>query len=219
MFTDLATINGFAQPSRATVLDARQGIASTYDVGRASTMQAAELDGQPGDELLFTNLSTINGFPVASQATIVSQRSRTAKTFDVGSPSTLRVADLDGQPGQEVVFTNMASPLGRPLAATATILTARTGSLSTYDVGNPLYMTVADLDGQPGAELAFVGIGSAVVITARTGSRDVYQVPSWMFYLVQEQNSDGVNDLVFVLSNGKTFVLDQKHKRTYLVNG
>jgi len=116
----------------------------SYDAGRANRLQLVDLDGQPGSEMLFTNLFTINGFGQPAQATVITPRTGAAKTYDVGSPSSMMVAELDGAPGQELIFASGTS---------ISVLTHRTQEFTTYQTGRWNSFYVADFDGVAGDEI------------------------------------------------------------------
>jgi len=138
LFTNVRSINGVGLPATATVLTARTQDVHTYQVGSPNAMQIADLDGQPGSEVLFTNVRSINGVGLPATATVLTIRTQDVHSYQVGSPNAMQIADLDGQPGSEVLFTNVRSINGVGLPATATVLTIRTQDVHSYQVGSPM---------------------------------------------------------------------------------
>jgi len=102
------------------------------------TTVVGNFDGVPGVET-----ATITGNSVR----ITSQNSNLDLQFTIGNWNQVQQVDLDGQPGNELLFTNVRSINGVGLPATATVLTARTQDVHTYQVGSPNAMQIADLDG------------------------------------------------------------------------
>jgi len=168
LFTNVNVAAGVAQPAQATILTGRSLQANTYSVGKPNTFQVTELDGVAGPELLFTNLNQVAGTWQPAQATIVTSRTRLARTYDVGSPNTFTIVELDGIAGPEIVFSNISVVAGVGQPALATVLNARTQLTFTYNVGSPTSLVIAELDGADGNELAFVGSNQIVIVTQRT---------------------------------------------------
>jgi hypothetical protein len=136
-----------AQAAQATVLTGRSQQAKTYSVGKPNAFQLADLDGNAGPEVLFTNVNVIAGAAQPAQATILSARAQSTRTYNVGTPNAFQIADLDGNTGGEVLFTNLSAIAGVGQSAKATVLNSRTQQAITYDVGRPNAMQLADLDG------------------------------------------------------------------------
>jgi hypothetical protein len=158
IFTNLRLINGLSQPAKVAVVNSRSRSLATYDIGSGAHLRFAELDGRPGDEMLFTNLRTINGAARPAQATVIAYAANLAKTYAVGSPNSVRLHELDERPGAEVIFANLWSINGVPQPAQVTVLNSRTRSLATYRVGTGTHLQFVELDGRPGDEMFFTNL-------------------------------------------------------------
>src|SRR5260370_1286364 len=79
---DVATIT----ESTVRITSYRTGASADYAISRWSSVQLADLDGVPGQELLFTDLFSSGTTPQPATATVVTQRTKTVDSYDVGSP-------------------------------------------------------------------------------------------------------------------------------------
>jgi DNA primase len=156
----------------------------------------SDLDGNLGDEVLFTNLNVTGGVGTSAQATILSSRTQQVRTFDVGKPNQYQLAELDGVDGNEVLFTNVHVSGGVAQPAVATVLTGRTLQANTYNVGKPDAFQVVDLDGVAGSEVLFTNLNSAAV-TSQPAQATVLTAWSHQttFYNVGHPNSFQVVEL------------------------
>jgi hypothetical protein len=101
------------------------GATHYYNIKFCISVHITSFDGKPGSEVLFTDVRAINGIGQRAHATVLTDRTQSVRTYDVGSPNAFQVVDLDGQPGNEVVFTNT-------LKRQKTVLTDRTKSMITF---------------------------------------------------------------------------------------
>ncbi len=207
LFTNLLTINGFAQPAQATVVTPRSREVKTYNAGRPNRLHMVELDGLPGSEILFTNLVSINGFPQPALATVLTHRTREIVNYDIGRPNRMQMVDMDGTPGDEVLFTNLMSINGVYQPASASVVTHWRRRVQSYKVGKPRGLQVADFDGVPGNEAAFVGDTSAVVVTPSEQDVQPYSLGSWSSYQVLDADGIVGNELLFRLRDGRKLMV------------
>ena len=85
---------------------------TSYYVGRPNHMEFAELDGEAGDEMLFTSLRAINTFPQPAQVTVLDFRLKKVQTFSVGAASSYKLVPRRGKAGNDVVFQrNTGAPV------------------------------------------------------------------------------------------------------------
>jgi glyoxylate utilization-related uncharacterized protein len=185
LFTNLRSINGSPQEATAVVLNHSSSSVQSYNIGRPLQMQIVDLDGRSGPEVLFTNVRTINGIPQPSTAVVLTYAKREIRSYDVGTPNSLQVADLDGLNGPEVLFTNLRSINGSPQESTAVVLNHSSSSVQSYNIGRPLQMQIVDLDGRSGPEVLFTNVrtingipqsSTAVVLTYATREIRSYNV-------------------------------------------
>ena len=151
---EVATIDS----NRVTIASTVSGATKSYSLGAWESVQAVELNGASGKELLFNNIRLVNGVPQPAQATVLTFATDQLRTYDVGAPNRFEVADLDGLGGAEVVYTNVRSVNGISQPTTATILNHSTQELASYNVGSPNRFNVVNLDGASGAEIAFTNV-------------------------------------------------------------
>lgn len=195
LITITADLDGISPNETATLIgnfiEVRDAVTQTliakYQVPPTNFIQTAQLDGQPGLELLTTNLVLVNGVALPSMAAIVTHRTRSVRSYSVGSPNRCQIIDLDGITGDEAVFTNVVSINGFGQPAQAVVLTARTGATNTYPVNKPNRLDFENLDGLPGLEMRFSnvvsidGFGQPAqmnIVTHRTGENRTYGLGS-----------------------------------------
>lgn len=224
LFTNIRVLGGVAQTARATILNARTQQARSYPVGTPNALQFVELDGSSGAEVLFTNVSATGGVGQTAEATVLNGRSQQADTYQVGKPNAMQVLDLDGSAGAEVLFTNVNVIAGVIQPAQATVLTARSARVQTFDVGRPNAMQTVELDGVAGAEVLFTnisvvgGVGKnalATVLSARSQLTRTYDVGTATSMSVSELDGSAGNELVFANSNSLTIITDRSQDRTF----
>lgn len=157
-------LNGDGAPEAISISGTNADITSPgakvrrYPVGDWNYVQFAELDGRPGDEMLITNLKSFSGVPQPARATVITFLINLAKPYSIGSPNYMQLRELDGQPGLEVVFTNLWSLQGVPQPAAVRILSSHHRTLTSYSVGGVNHMEFAEMDGQPGDEILFTSL-------------------------------------------------------------
>lgn len=186
-------------------------IVRKYSVGAWNQLQFGEFDGRPGDEILITNLQTINGVPMAARATVISYLINLAKPYSVGTPNHLQIHDLDGLPGAEVVFTNLWTINGAAQSAQARIISSRYRTLTSYSIGRPNRKEFAELNGLPGDEMLFTSLwtintipqpAQATVLDFRNKKVQTFSVGAASSYrLVPRQGKPG-HDVVFQRRTG-----------------
>jgi hypothetical protein len=211
-------LNADNVPERITVSGSSVEITSPtskivrkYSVGAWNYVQFANLDSRPGDEVLVTNLQTINGVSMPARATVISYLINLAKPYSVDRPNYMQIRDLDGLPGQEVVFTNLWTLQGVPEPAQARIISSRNRTLTSYDVGRPNYMQFAELDGAPGEEMLFTSLrtintfpqpAQATVLDFRLKTVQTFSVGAASSFKLVPRHGKAGNDIVFLRTTG-----------------
>lgn len=118
--------------------------------------QIADLDGQPGAEIIGR---TSTGIYVISNAS-------SRKEYNIGASAWALyggTADTDGKPGNELIVV---------MQGKVRVIHHASGASSDYRIGDVNYSidSVADMDGQPGAEILVRDAnGKLFVINDRTG--------------------------------------------------
>jgi uncharacterized protein YrzB (UPF0473 family) len=178
-----------------------------YSVARWNRVQQLDLDGQPGNELLFTNLRTINGVAQSAKATVVTHRLGEVRTYDVGKPNHLEVFGLDDQVGKEVLFTNLWIVNGFPQPAQAIVLTHRIREVRTYNVGRPNHFEIVKLDNKPGREVLFTNLmringfpqfADATILTHRIHDVRTYNVGRPLYFRVTDLDGNAGDEVAFI---------------------
>jgi titin len=179
-----------------TVLNARAGTVRSYNVGPWSTLQVANLDGQPGQEIFATNGSRIS---------VLNYRTGTVRSYDVGPWSTLQVANLDGQPGQEIFTTN---------GSRITVLNYRTGTVRSYDVGPWSILQLADLGGQSG-KVIYTTFGNRITVLNLRASNPVMNFNIGPWSTLQAADLGGQSgQALFTTNGGRITVLNVSNGST-----
>jgi|GEM_PF-5094821 len=211
LFSDMNALGGFVDPVRVSILTGRTGQLNHFDVGRPNDMQIVDLDGNAGPELMFSNLNSIAGVPQQARATVISARSQAIRTFEVGRPNAFEFAELDGNAGSEVLFTNVVVGGGAGELAQATVLSVRNGQATTFEVGRVKDFRVAELDGAAGSEVLFTNMQSIAGVPQRArAAMLVYRRQQVDNYDIGQPNSltleelDGTAASEVVLTNLRT---------------
>jgi hypothetical protein len=105
---DLAFHNGRTGSNRLTLLMSRSGTLAKTSwelLPLFNNVVMQDLDGQPGNELLLTMRSTINGINNNNRTvSVITPRSLQLTTYNVGPWSSYEFINVDGVAGMEVVF-------------------------------------------------------------------------------------------------------------------
>ena len=147
---EVATI----EANRVTIASTVNGTTKSYTLGAWNSVQAVDLDGVNGKELLFNNIRLTSGTPQPAKAMILTFVADELKTYEVGSPNKFEIADLDGVGGPELLYSNVRLINGNAQPATATILNHTTRLIRNYSVGSPNRFNVVNLDGVAGSVLS-----------------------------------------------------------------
>lgn len=199
-FTNLRTIQGAGQPSQASVISYAANIVKTHDVGRPNRVQLRELDGEPGLEMIFSNLWTINGVPQPAEVTVISSRKHSVARYDVQKPNFMQFGELNSRPGEEMLFTNVRTINGSAQPAKATLVIYLINLVATYDVGRPNFVQLHELDGYAGLEAVFTnlwliqGVAQPAQVSVLNGRKRILttsQVPAKSAGYLQFADLDG----------------------------
>jgi hypothetical protein len=197
--------------STAQITSRTSKIVRKYSVGAWNYVQFAELNGRPGDEILVTNLQTIQGRPMAARATVISYLINLAKPYSVGNPNYMQIHDLDGLPGSEVVFTNLWVVQGVAQPAQARIISSRNRTLTSYYIGRPSRKEFAELNGEPGDEMLFTSLwtintipqpAQAAVVDFRNKRAQIFSVGAASSYSLVPRRGKAGHDVVFQRRTG-----------------
>jgi hypothetical protein len=103
--------DGVAGQDTASILDGqvtmilpRSTSILNFKIPAFNQVSKIELDGLAGDELLFTNLLSINGFAQPAKATIITGRTNSIRTYDVGKVTACALIETNGLLGSEILF-------------------------------------------------------------------------------------------------------------------
>lgn len=199
-FTNLRTLQGVGQPSQASVISYAANVVKTYDVGPPNGVQLRELDGEPGLEMVFSNLWTINGVPQPAEVTVISSRKRSVARYDVQKPNFMQFGELNGRPGEEMLFTNVRTINGSAQPGKATLVIYLINLVVTYDVGRPNFVQFHELDGYDGLEAVFTnlwliqGVAQPAQVSVLNGRKRILttsQVPAKAAGYLQFAELDG----------------------------
>jgi len=223
LFTNMQSIAGVPQRARAAMLVYRRQQVDNYDIGQPNSLTLEELDGTAASEVVLTNLRTVGGVPQPAQVSILTGRTRTIDTFELGQPNAFQFAELDGAAGNEILFTNLNVSGGVGQPAKATLVNARLRQSRTFDVGTPNAVQLVDLDGIAGQEIVFsnisvvAGVGQPALVTvvsARSQLTFTYNVGSPTSLVIAELDGADGNELAFVGSNQVVVVTQRSRERT-----
>jgi hypothetical protein len=104
-------------------------------------------------------LTVVAGIPQPARATILSARTQLTTFFDVGSPLSMIVTNLDGTVGSEVAFVGSNSMI---------VITQRSKERTIYQVGPISVVDPPDFDGFTGSELLVTRLdGTLAVVNHR----------------------------------------------------
>ncbi|MCT5187011.1 hypothetical protein LZK71_01820 [Pseudomonas aeruginosa] len=155
------------------------------------------MDGAPGKELV---LNMGNGVKV------IDPRTSGAKDFTFsGYHALAQIADLDGQPGAEII--------GR--TSTGIYVISNASSRKEYSIGASawaLYGGTADTDGKPGNELIVVMQGKVRVIHHASGASSDYRIGDVNYSIDSVADMDGQPGAEILVrdANGKLFVINDR---------
>ena len=177
----------------------------------------ADTDGEPGKEIIVQAIDPETaGSPC--RIFIIHDRTRTVTEYDFGTApysfSLLKASDMDGEAGDELVFSRCEDPVSGTYLYR--VLSDEKHGFRDYIFRNSQLASVADLDGKPGDELHIRRYGETypydnihTIISYRDDSIRHYTLePGWSKWIVFDCDGQPGNEIVFNKSGGMTMLWD-----------
>lgn len=186
----------------------------------------ADTDGKPGEEIIVEVIDPETaGSPC--RIFIIHDRTRTVTQYDFGTApysfSLLKASDLDGEAGDELVFSRYEDP--QTNTNLFRVLSDKQHGFRDYLFTNSQLSSIADLDGKPGEELYICRYDETypyqkihTIISYRDNSLHHYTLESnWRDWHVFDCDGRPGNEIVFCRGGGIEMLPDGAHLITVYV--
>ncbi len=166
LLTYRLNINGVpANNQNVTVITPAQNSLRTFNVGSWTDFLMGEVNGQPGTDVVFHNAGGLFG---GNHVAVLMRQAGALGVYNYDPTfkfNNIQLADLDGQPGDEILLTYRLTVNGFPAnSQNVTVITPALNTTSIYNVGPWTDFTIQDVDQIPGSEVLFTYKGTLQAI-------------------------------------------------------